>query len=798
MTFLARRVFTLIAVCFALGITFANNNNCPLNPHILSAIASMCVIAFLIAMHRRNLQTTVAALFICCAVLGASRLWEERNLVLSAPIVDIAKESSGQHIVIGRIVGFPRLGGEYVRAVVAVYGIDGVVSDDGLGRIMLFWRSEGDRDLMWGDEVALDASLRLERAPRNLGEFDYRMYLLDRGAAVTAFAFGANGLKRTNKRSNVMQAYSNVRRLLFSRLAERQQSPYSEILISLVYGDKTTELDPVVREEFRRAGMTHILVVSGTQVSLIVFLLIGLLSPGRDDMARRGVINRIAVGSVIVIVVFLYCTLTGFETSVLRAFVMGVMMLIARLSHRETDGFGELARSAIIILAAQPGQLFGASFQLSFVACFGLMYVYSVFGAVVASARFRVVRVALVTLITTAGAQLFVAPVLASHFNQFSYWGLPANLLAIPLASVLLLLGVVHNILAFIAPDIIAVVSAFVLTLGLTLLQFLAHFFGNLNGSDTRVASPAALTIALFYVLAISAGELFRRRRRIREFLTSTFHMYFLTSRHRAGGTVVRLTNEIRLLLVLFAVSSVGMAIAHIMIRPNMPRALMLAAGDSLSLVIQDEQARAYAIIDPSGGELMRRNQIRTVRTVLDHYGVKKPDAVFFTDDPGAKGEIEAEIIWAGVHRKIDFTAKDTATNDSAEISTENLIIGDSTVGLLAKKLSGDGKRYVLFVDALSCKVAVFSGETTQALFTEALNEYGFPDVICVKSGTTFNIEKAIRKAQSTQDSQKRDTRVKDSSDYPEVIWYGRTQDRAIEIALSPNRDKSRVADVIS
>ncbi len=613
-SFLLRRTYAMLAAAFMAGIVYANGILQPPVSHYLLALVALA--ALFGCMKLLHAERHFAAAFLSVAVfaLGAGRLWAERSLAAAPPLISIVEKSPGTMRFTGRVKGFPRLGGEYVRAMVEVDSAEGIRTGKPLGKMMLFWKAGEERDLTWGDRISFIASAKVGTSPVNPGEFDYSQYLFDRGTKVEAFAFGESWVKRRGGRPWILQAHIDARKTLFDALAHYQPSPEREILISLVYGDKTTALDPQVEEDFRRAGLTHILVVSGTQVSLIVFLLIGFLAPARDDFTRQGIFRRFASGAIVVGAVMFYCTMTGFETSVVRALIMGIIVLAAKLLDREPDGLTELMRATLIILAFQPGQLFGASLQLSFSACFGLIYVYGLFGGYVKRAGTAAAKTIAATLITTGGAQLFVSPVLVVHFNQISAWGLFANLIAIPLSSLLLVLGIFYNLIGLFGVEILNRALSYVLFIGLKALIITGKIFGNLPYSDMKIATPEWREIAIFYAMLLLLGETWRWRRT----LFKSGRMFVPCALIATLGAVLTLS------------ATAG--------EPARPRVVVLATATGLAMFGEDASGNTFAIVQAAGQVATKRNLARKLQAAMRHYGKDAPASITVFGDAGEEG----------------------------------------------------------------------------------------------------------------------------------------------------------------
>lgn len=188
-----------------------------------------------------------------------------------------------------------------------------------------------------------------------------------------------------------------------------------------------------------RAGMRHLLVVSGLHLSIAVGWLRGLRRLGLGE--RAGSLSALAG-------VWLLAGLAGFSVSVLRAAAMTSLALLARLCWARADSLTSLGAAALLLSLASPPVILRAGFQLTFAATLGLLLGLEPLLALAQSlweGRFgslgRGPRWVLEGMSGSFCAQLGAAPVLAAHFGYFTPWGLFTGFLALPLVMGVLLTG---------------------------------------------------------------------------------------------------------------------------------------------------------------------------------------------------------------------------------------------------------------------------------------------------------------------------------------------------------------------
>ena len=189
------------------------------------------------------------------------------------------------------------------------------------------------------------------------------------------------------------------------------------LLRGLAVGD-TERLDLAILDAFRRAGLSHLLAVSGSNVAIV---------GGAVALALRpvGLVARVAAGAA---ALGLYLLVVGPEPSVLRATVMGAIALVALATGTRTDPLAALGVAVLVLIALRPGLVYSVGLHLSVAATAGIV----LWGEAVARRAGRLPRVISVPLGVSIGAQLAVAPLLVGTFGELSLVAPVANLLAAP------------------------------------------------------------------------------------------------------------------------------------------------------------------------------------------------------------------------------------------------------------------------------------------------------------------------------------------------------------------------------
>jgi competence protein ComEC len=288
------------------------------------------------------------------------------------------------------------------------------------------------------------------------------------------------------------------------RAAARRQAAASlpeeraGLLGGLALGD-TSAMPPDLETAFRAAGLGHLVAVSGSNLAILLAAGLGLaafLGAGSRLLALAGALLVVA-----------YVVLTRWEPSVLRAGVMAGLVLAGVASGRGPGGRRALCLAATLLLLVDPGLLEALGFRLSVAATAGVLWA----GPLAARALPRSLPArARLAAGVTLGAQAGAVPVAALALGNPSLAGLPANLLALPLAGAPMLLGVLAALAAPVARPL-GVAACRLAEPFLAALVALAHWAAGLPGAATTLTGPAraapALAAAALLALAARRGQ---------------------------------------------------------------------------------------------------------------------------------------------------------------------------------------------------------------------------------------------------------------------------------------------------
>lgn len=296
-----------------------------------------------------------------------------------------------------------------------------------------------------GDQLIISGTLKL---PENFGDFDYVSYLRKDGVRMTIrvadISIDTNTLSQSPVRTVRLWAYRvvfAVRGRFEVALARSIAEPNASFISGILLGAKK-DIPDDLREAFNRTSTSHILAISGYNITIIAQNIMWVLL----FWIRRRRAFWFSVAAVLV-----FTIMTGASASVVRAAVMGLLALFASSYGRLSDARNSLLMAGAVMVAVNPEILrFDIGFQLSFLAVLGMIYIVPILEYVLRG--IPIASELKTTVATTVSAQLAVAPLLAYYFGSVSLAALPANVLVLPLIPFLMALGFIAGLIGVLVP----------------------------------------------------------------------------------------------------------------------------------------------------------------------------------------------------------------------------------------------------------------------------------------------------------------------------------------------------------
>jgi competence protein ComEC len=348
---------------------------------------------------------------------------------------------------------------------------------------------------------------RLESPPQ-LDDFNYAEYLARRGIVSTAV------YPRMHVTGHDEPMWWNrwpleVRRKLARGLDLALPEPQSSLARGVLLGQRAALPDDL-NDDLNATSTSHLVVVSGGNVVLVA----ALCGAALTWIAGRRRALWLSIG-----VVTGYCVLVGLSPPVMRALIMGVLLLVAQASGRRTSAATSIVVAAAVMAGITPSIVRDVSFQLSFAATAGILYLAGPIAkcvesglAFVAGGAPRWAGTIVQALAMTLAATVSTAPLLMLNFERLSLVGVVANVLVVPAFPLILFASALAAIGGLMPAGhvVFAAPAYYALSYWITVTEWLA----SLPAASVRVPwIDARLTLLLYAAVALAAIPLVRASR---------------------------------------------------------------------------------------------------------------------------------------------------------------------------------------------------------------------------------------------------------------------------------------------
>ncbi|RQW78028.1 MAG: DUF4131 domain-containing protein, partial [Geobacter sp.] len=303
------------------------------------------------------------------------------------------------------------------------------------GRVLLFIE-EGHTGFLTGDRVRFAS--RINR-PRNYGlpgEFDYEAYLACRSVYATAFVKRSADviLIRDGEGYGLQRGIDSLACRIGAFIDATVPATEAAILRALLIGD-TGHVPRAIKDAYSRTGVNHILSISGFHIGIIALFIFQLMMAAarRSEFLLLHLNLRRFIFLLTLPLVVFYLFLSGAAPATTRSVIMIACYVLALLLEREVDAVNSLTLAALFLLAVSPPALFDISFQLSFLALWGILVLTPLFMMPFENLKEGIARKLLLFFMASSAATAATALPVAYYFHRVSVTGLISNFFIVPL-----------------------------------------------------------------------------------------------------------------------------------------------------------------------------------------------------------------------------------------------------------------------------------------------------------------------------------------------------------------------------
>ena len=450
-----------------------------------------------------GLAIFMALLF--CLALGLA-VATTRTALVAAPV--LTSPWSGE--LTGRLLASETDEKGALSVTIAPTSMQRLASDAMPARVSLSIRIK-DVTIEPGQMLRLRARLLPPPEPVEPGGFDYARKVWFERIGATGFAYTAPEIV-SSEGEGPAAWLARLRARITARVQAEIGGPAGAVAAALITGEKRAIPDAAVND-LRRAGLSHVLSISGLHMVLFAGSLFWLLRAGLalvPALALNYPIKKWAA-AVALVGATIYLMISGAGIATQRAWVMISLMFVAILLDRPAISMRNVALAALLILIWQPESFLSASFHMSFAAVVALIAFYEapamqrflaadreppVFPAL--APVFLVARYIAGIALTTTVAGIATGAFAAFHFDRIAPYSMAGNLGAMPLVSLIIMPAALISLLFM--PLGLDHLPLWVMGQGIDAMLAIAHYVASWEGSDRLIATAptsALVTVTL-------------------------------------------------------------------------------------------------------------------------------------------------------------------------------------------------------------------------------------------------------------------------------------------------------------
>ena len=281
----------------------------------------------------------------------------------------------------------------------------------------------------------------------------YIFHQISEGIYINAMLIDTNAEILSEKTMPWYSFMDNVRSDIESKLKIHLTNRQSNLLSALLLGDKTG-IDSAVKDNFRNAGISHIIVVSGLHLSVITSFIF--------TVVQKVLKSRKSASTITICVILFYVALTGFQYSVIRSAVMNIIYLLSYFVYRKPQALNSLGFALLVITLFNPLSAGNLGLLMSFSATLGIITLQSQLNNIIicripqklkkgkGRVVFKLLKYISDCITVSISATIFTLPIMVFVFERFSVYFILSNLLVTALAPVVIIVGFTMVIIGYI------------------------------------------------------------------------------------------------------------------------------------------------------------------------------------------------------------------------------------------------------------------------------------------------------------------------------------------------------------
>lgn len=357
-------------------------------------------------------------------------------------------------------------------------------------KFIVYINKKNKKLLEYGDLIEIKGEYSAPEVARNYKGFDYSQYLKTLNIYGTIKVEESKIINK-NQLSPILISINNIKEKMIDNANRNMPKRTANLLLGILIGERDNIQEDII-ESFRTANLSHILAVSGAHTSYIILGITYLISKSKTP--KR-------IGYIITIInLLIFIIITGASYSVVRACIMAIVVIGAKICYRKENFFTSICISLIIILIQNPFAINDIGLKLSFMGTAGIV----IFNKSITNffIKLKIKQKIAEVLSVTFSAQLMIMPITILNFNTISLTFFISNILASPLLGIIIIFGFISIFISSILNPISKILFL-ILHIFLELLILVSKVTEKIPGSSILVKTPNILFAIVYYILIL-------------------------------------------------------------------------------------------------------------------------------------------------------------------------------------------------------------------------------------------------------------------------------------------------------
>lgn len=357
-------------------------------------------------------------------------------------------------------------------------------------KFIVYINKKNKKLLEYGDLIEIKGEYSAPEVARNYKGFDYSQYLKTLNIYGTIKVEESKIINK-NQLSPILISINNIKEKMIDNANRNMPKRTANFLLGILIGERDNIQEDII-ESFRTANLSHILAVSGAHTSYIILGITYLISKSKTP--KR-------IGYIITIInLLIFIIITGASYSVVRACIMAIVVIGAKICYRKENFFTSICISLIIILIQNPFAINDIGLKLSFMGTAGIV----IFNKSITNffIKLKIKQKIAEALSVTFSAQLMIMPITILNFNTISLTFFISNILASPLLGIIIIFGFISIFISSILNPISKILFL-ILHIFLELLILVSKVTEKIPGSSILVKTPNILFAIVYYILIL-------------------------------------------------------------------------------------------------------------------------------------------------------------------------------------------------------------------------------------------------------------------------------------------------------